>query len=82
MGSLSHLAHMTHAAVILLFADLACASTIRANEIMERFPEYRTAKGSVSDAFWHTRGVEMLADIKRSVHECESEWSEDLALTG
>jgi len=77
MGNLSHLAQITHSAVIVLFAELACMSSIRANRVMEQYPGFRAAKGCSNDSFWLQQGVEMLTFCKHELAMCSDEVKED-----
>lgn len=71
MGNMSQLAHITQAAVVIMFADLALISASRANQVMDRFPGYRSAKGSADDSFWLREGVEMLTACKAELASCD-----------
>jgi hypothetical protein len=45
------------------FAELGCASSILANQILERFPQYREAKGDPRSAFWREQAQQMLYTV-------------------
>lgn len=45
------------------FAELGCASSILANQILERFPQYREAKGDPRSGFWREQAHKMLCTV-------------------
>lgn len=61
MGNLSQMAYITQSAMVVLFAELACHSASRANDLMAHFPGFRAAKGNHDDPFWLSHGVSILA---------------------
>jgi hypothetical protein len=67
MGNLAGLKHIVQAALILTFADLACMDAAKANDLLERYPDYRNAKDQVEHEFWVDGGVQMLAEVNSAL---------------
>jgi hypothetical protein len=78
MGNLAELKHIVHAALILAFSDLACADGVAANELMQRYPDYRSAKDLVDHTFWAGAGMKMLAEVNLALAKAEQRYEFDL----
>lgn len=78
MGNLAEFKHIVQAALILTFSDLACADGVAANEIMQRYPDYRSAKDLVDHEFWMDGGMKMLAEANLALAKAERRCEPDL----
>lgn len=72
MTSFSTLSAILRAQLSDAFAEVACGSSRLANDLLERFPAYGSAKSDLASGFWHRDAERMLAEVQmaaQSIYE-------------
>lgn len=60
-------AHIIQWHIADLMAEVSCASSEKANQILVQYPEYREAKGNPSSPFWSTSASKMRESLQACI---------------